>query len=161
MLVDAPCPNGEEVALVTDLSQTIEPTVGGALQQGERANWRDPGYFGVYYSTFLVGVFSSTGALMYPVFTVLLGLPSYRVKAIFQVRISYVPSRGCRSHLCCFILAAVVIFMIRLLLLLLLLRHCLRCCCCCLLHLCLWMKCSGVTGVQPVVVVQGLVRQFE
>ncbi len=65
------------------------PDLIGTLQSGERASWRDPGYFGLYYSTFLVGVFSSTGPLMYPIFTQLLQMPSYRVKAVMQVLLSY------------------------------------------------------------------------
>jgi hypothetical protein len=71
--------------VAADDKEPATPNSFGSLQSGERANWRDPGYFGLYYSTFLVGVFSSTGPLMYPIFTQLLQMPSYRVKAVMQV----------------------------------------------------------------------------
>jgi hypothetical protein len=61
---------------------------GGTLQEGECANWRSRKFFGLYYSSILVGVFQATtslGPMIYAIFSNLIGEPSYQVNAAIQI----------------------------------------------------------------------------
>ena len=70
-----------------DKSTADDSEEGAALQSGDRATCNDMRFFGIYYSTCLVGFYLSLAStpLLYAIFTKLIGLPSYRVAGAGQV----------------------------------------------------------------------------